>query len=195
VIIDFALQQGRGFGGLDLIRRLRLINANLPILVFSIHSDPLIVSRALEAGGTGYLRKDTAPEDLVEAFDKVRRGIPYLGRPSLTRTCPNQTRRRSGLARRGVSRFTSLFVIARNSSFTYKGKAVDIKQVGRELGVRYVLEGSVRKMAERVRITGQLIQAATGAHIWADWYDGDAGLWPRRVVLLLAQSERLDDRP
>ena len=61
-----------------------------------------------------------------------------------------------------LSRFKSLFVIARNSSFTYKGKAVDIKQVGRELGVRYVLEGSVRKAGNRVRITGQLVNAATG---------------------------------
>ena len=72
-----------------------------------------------------------------------------------------------------LSRFKSLFVIARNSSFTYKGKAVDIKQVGRELGVRYVLEGSVRKAAGRVRITGQLIDAMTGAHLWADRFEGD----------------------
>ena len=71
-----------------------------------------------------------------------------------------------------LSRFKSLFVIARNSSFTYKGKAVDIKQVGRELGVRYVLEGSVRKAAGRVRITGQLIDAGTGAHLWAERFDG-----------------------
>ena len=71
-----------------------------------------------------------------------------------------------------LSRFKSLFVIARNSSFTYKGNAVDIKQVGRELGVRYVLEGSVRKAGGRVRITGQLIDAATGAHLWADQFDG-----------------------
>lgn len=67
-----------------------------------------------------------------------------------------------------LSRFKSLFVIARNSSFTYKGKTVDIKQVGRELGVRYVLEGSVRKASGKVRITGQLIDAQTGAHLWAD---------------------------
>ena len=67
-----------------------------------------------------------------------------------------------------LSRFKALFVIARNSSFTYKGRAVDVKQVGRELGVRYVLEGSVRKAANRVRITGQLIDTATGAHLWAD---------------------------
>ena len=71
-----------------------------------------------------------------------------------------------------LSRFKSLFVIARNSSFTYKGKAIDIKQVGRELGVRYVLEGSVRKAGGKVRITGQLIDAITGAHLWADRFDG-----------------------
>ena len=77
VIVDLAMH-GKGFSGLDLIRRLRLINADLPILVFSMHGDPVIVSRSLEAGATGYLLKDTAPEDLVEAFDKVSRGIPYL---------------------------------------------------------------------------------------------------------------------
>jgi adenylate cyclase len=71
----------------------------------------------------------------------------------------------------GLSRSKSLFVIARNSSFTYKGKAVDIKRVGREPGVRYVLEGSVRKAGNRVRITAQLVDAATGNHIWADRYD------------------------
>jgi TolB-like protein/class 3 adenylate cyclase len=71
-----------------------------------------------------------------------------------------------------LCRIRWLFVIARNSSFTYKGQAVDVKQVGRELGVRYVLEGSVRKAAGRVRITGQLIDTSTGAHIWADRFDG-----------------------
>ena len=71
-----------------------------------------------------------------------------------------------------LSRIRWLFVIARNSSFTYKGKPVDVKQVARELGVRYVLEGSVRKAGRRVRITGQLIDALTGTHIWADRFDG-----------------------
>ena len=70
-----------------------------------------------------------------------------------------------------LSRFPSLFVIARNSSFTYKGRAVDVKQVGRELGVRYVLEGSVRKAGNRIRVTAQLIEATTGTHVWADRYD------------------------
>ena len=71
-----------------------------------------------------------------------------------------------------LSRMSGLFVIARNSSFTYKGRAVDVRQVGRELGVRYVLEGSVRKAANRVRISGQLVDAATGTHLWADRFDG-----------------------
>src|SRR5438445_161541 len=71
-----------------------------------------------------------------------------------------------------LSRIRWLFVIARNSTFTYKGKAVDVKQVGRELGVRYVLEGSVRKAGSRVRITAQLIDAQTGTHLWADRFDG-----------------------
>jgi TolB-like protein len=71
-----------------------------------------------------------------------------------------------------IARLPWLFVIARNSSFTYKGKSVDVKQVARELGVRYVLEGSVRKAGNRVRITGQLIDTASGAHIWADRFDG-----------------------
>ena len=72
-----------------------------------------------------------------------------------------------------LSRFKSLFVIARNSSFTYKGRAVDLKQVGRELGVRYVLEGSVRKAAKTIRITCQLVDATTGGHLWADRYQGE----------------------
>jgi TolB-like protein len=70
-----------------------------------------------------------------------------------------------------LSRFRQLFVIARNSSFTYRGRAVDVKQVGRELGVRYILEGSVRKAGNRVRIAGQLIDASTGAHLWADRFE------------------------
>ena len=72
-----------------------------------------------------------------------------------------------------LSRFKFLFVVARNSSFTYKGKTIDIKQVGRELGVRYVLEGSVRKATGQVRITAQLIEAANSAHLWADHFDGN----------------------
>jgi adenylate cyclase len=72
-----------------------------------------------------------------------------------------------------LSRYPSLFVIARNSSFTYKGRAVDVKQVGRELGVRYVLEGSLRKAGNRIRATAQLIEAESGKHVWAERYDRD----------------------
>ena len=71
-----------------------------------------------------------------------------------------------------LSRIRWLFVIARNSTFTYKGQAIDVKQVGRELGVRYALEGLVHKAGNRVRITAQLIDAASGAHLWADRFDG-----------------------
>jgi TolB-like protein len=74
-----------------------------------------------------------------------------------------------------LSRYPSLFVIARNSCFTYKGRAVDVKQVGRELGVRYVLEGSLRKSGSRSRVTAQLIEAETGNHVWAERYDRDLG--------------------
>jgi adenylate cyclase len=72
-----------------------------------------------------------------------------------------------------LSRYSSLFVIARNSTFTFKGRAIDVKQVGRELGVRYVLEGSLRKSGNRVRVTAQLIEADTGNHVWAERYDRD----------------------
>ena len=72
-----------------------------------------------------------------------------------------------------LSRFRSLFVIARNSSFTYKDRAVDVKQISAELGVRYLLEGSVRKAGTRVRITAQLVEGTAGAHLWAERYDRD----------------------
>jgi adenylate cyclase len=72
-----------------------------------------------------------------------------------------------------LSRLRWFFVIARNSTFTYKGRAVDVKQVGRELGVRYVLEGSIRKSGNRIRVTAQLVEAATGNHLWAERYDRD----------------------
>jgi TolB-like protein/class 3 adenylate cyclase len=107
-----------------------------------------------------------------------------------------------------LSRIHWLFVIARNSTYTYKGRAVDVKQVGRELGVRYVLEGSVRKAGERVRITGQLIDAATGTHLWADRFDGSlddvfdlqdkVALSVAGVIepaLQMAETRRLAQRP
>lgn len=72
-----------------------------------------------------------------------------------------------------LSRYPSLFVIARNSSFTYKDRAVDVKQIGRELGVRYVLEGGLRKAGNRIRVTVQLVETETGKHVWAERYDRD----------------------
>jgi adenylate cyclase len=83
--------------------------------------------------------------------------------------------RNPGLAchERGLSRISGSFVIARNTAFTYKSKPVDVKQVGRELGVRYVLEGSVRRTGDRVRVNVQLIDAEMGAHLWADRFETD----------------------
>src|SRR6202043_114962 len=86
-----------------------------------------------------------------------------------------------------LSRFHWLFVIARNSSFTYKGRAVDVKQVGRELGVRYVLEGSVRNAGNRIRITAQLIDAADGNHVWAERYD-------RELADIFAVQDEITER-
>jgi adenylate cyclase len=86
-----------------------------------------------------------------------------------------------------LSKVRWFFVIARNSSFTYKGRAVDVKQVGRELGVRYVLEGSVRKAGNRVRITAQLIEATTGNHIWAERYD-------REIADIFAVQDEITER-
>ena len=106
-----------------------------------------------------------------------------------------------------LSRIRWLFVIARNSSFTYKGQAVDVKQVGRELGVRYVLEGAIRKARSRVRISAQLIDATTGAHLWADRFDGLLDVFELQdkvavsvagviePTLETAETRRLADRP
>jgi adenylate cyclase len=93
-----------------------------------------------------------------------------------------------------LSRFKALFVIARNSSFTYKGRAVDVRQVGRELGVRYVLEGSVRKAPNRVRITGQLVDTATGAHLWAERFDGSSRESDTRRIASIYRAEDQDQR-
>jgi adenylate cyclase len=141
---------------------------------------------ALEADdlGTPYLKNIAAK---IQVF-RVRLGtaehpaLPLPDKPSLVvlpfqnmSGDPEQEYFADGMVEEittALSRIRSLFVIARNSAFTYKGRAVDVRQVGRELGVRYVLEGSVRKAGPRVRITGQLVEAATGAHIWADRFEG-----------------------
>jgi TolB-like protein/Tfp pilus assembly protein PilF len=112
----------------------------------------------------------------------ARPGLPLPDKPSIAvlpfqnmSGDPEQEYFADGMAEEiltSLSHCKSLFVIARNSSFTYKGKAIDVRQVGRELGVRYVLEGSVRRAGDRLRFTAQLIDATSGAHIWADRFDG-----------------------
>jgi adenylate cyclase len=116
-------------------------------------------------------------------IDKLRAALPLPDKPSIAvlpfenmSGDPEQEYFADGMVEEittALSRFKWLFVIARNSTFTFKGKAVDIKEVGRRLGVRYVLEGSVRKASGKVRITGQLIDAVTGTHIWADRFERD----------------------
>jgi TolB-like protein len=124
------------------------------------------------SSGTGTAKPDEAPAPLLILPDSP--SIAALPFQNWSRD-PEQEYFADGMVEEiitALSRIHWLFVIARNSSFTYKGRAVDVKQVGRELGVRYVLEGSVRKAANRVRITGQLVDATTGMHLWADRFEG-----------------------
>jgi adenylate cyclase len=139
---------------------------------------PVRVYAAKSRGHLGIVAPSVLP-----ANAEVQRSLPLPDKPSIAvlpfqnmSGDPEQEYFADGMVEdiiTALSRFKSLFVIARNSSFTYKGRAVDIKQVGRELGVRYVLEGSVRKGGNRMRITAQLIDATSGAHVWADRYDRD----------------------
>ena len=179
----------------------------------------------LAADVAGYSRLMGADEEGTLAWLKtLRRGcrIPKSRNIAVASTLANSMSKPSPvvLTSRGrydgmveeiitaLSRISWLFVIARNSSFTYKGQAVDVKQVGRELGVRYVLEGSVRKAGSRVRITAQLIETTAGAHLWADRFDGSledvfelqdkvassvAGVI--EPTLQVAEIRRLADRP
>src|SRR5207247_8610551 len=132
----------------------------------------------------GAVREESAAA-VTAAMERPEPGLALPGRPSIAvlpfenmSGDPEQDYFADGMVEdiiTALSRFRQLCVIARNSSFTYKGRAVDVKQVGRELGVRYVLEGSVRKAANRVRISGQLVDTATGAHLWAERFDGGLG--------------------
>jgi adenylate cyclase len=133
-------------------------------------------------------------------FDGVTKSTPALPLPSKPSIVvlpfqnmsgdPNQDYFADGVVEditTALSRIRWLFVIARNSSFTYKGRMVDVKQVGRELGVRYALEGSVRKAANRVRVTAQLIDAVTGHHVWAERYD-------RELAAIFALQDEITER-
>ena len=119
----------------------------------------------------------------VTALEGSRAPLPLPDQPSIAvlpftnmSSDPEQDYVSDGIAEdiiTAMSRYPSLFVIARNSCFTYKGRAVDVKQVGRELGVRYVLEGGLRKAGSRIRVTAQLVETDTGKHLWAEHYDRD----------------------
>ena len=140
--------------GFDLLGEERLKNIAEPVAVYSVRLDGSSSQQALQL--------PSKPSIAVLPFNNLSGD-------------PEQDYFADGVVEEiitALSRMRWLFVIARNSSFTYKGRAIDVKQVGRELGVRYVLEGSVRKAGNRVRIVGQLIDAATGAHLWADRFEG-----------------------
>jgi TolB-like protein len=133
------------------------------------------IIRAVPGRGYQFMAELTAVELSPPAPLPQRPSIAVLPFNSMS-SDPDQEYFADGLVEEittKLSRFRWLFVIARNSSFAYKGRAVDVKQMGRELGVRYVLEGSVRKAPNRVRITGQLVSTVDGAHLWADRYDRD----------------------
>jgi two-component system, NarL family, invasion response regulator UvrY len=129
VIVDLALG-GLGLGGLDLIRRLRMDEAQTPILVLSMHGDPVIVSRAMEAGATGYVLKDSPPESLLEAFGTVRRGAPYLSHQLALQVALLGTHGRGGKRVADLTRreLQTLALLA-------EGKSYD--QIAQELGVSY----------------------------------------------------------
>ena len=127
------------------------------------------------SGGSTAISVPTAPEPALPLTLPEKPSIAVLPFANMSGD-PEQEYFADGMAEEiltALSRCTWLFVIARNSSFTYKGRSVDVRQVGRELGVRYVLEGSVRRAGNRLRFTGQLIDALTGAHIWADRFEGE----------------------
>jgi adenylate cyclase len=158
-ISDYAYQQIKGKVALDFVDmgEQRLKNIASTIRVYAVRSEVGIQAQAKS------LALPDKPSIAVLAFQNMSGD-------------PEQEHFADGISEdiiTALSKSRWLFVIARNSSFAYKGRTVDIKQIGRELGVRFVLEGSVRKAATRVRITGQLIEATTGIHLWAERYDRD----------------------
>jgi TolB-like protein len=152
---------------------LDLKNIEQPVQVYRIGWEPSDWNMALESATKPPTAASTpSPDGLLSVPDKP--SIAVLPFQNMSGD-PEQDYFADGVVEEiitALSRIRWLFVIARNSSFVYKGRAVDVRQVGRELGVRYVLEGSVRKAANQVRITAQLIDAANGAHLWAQRFDG-----------------------
>jgi TolB-like protein/tetratricopeptide (TPR) repeat protein len=172
----------------EAMHALHLSGDNLKRVLFGV--DPrllLVLAGVAIIVGDFVLRRRPAPAEATAGGDKAQGAVANTAAPALPElpsiaVLPfanisddaTQEYFADGMVEdiiSGLSRVKRLFVIARNSSFTYKGKNVDLKQVGRELGVRYVLEGSVRKAGDNLRITGQLIDTATGSHVWAERYD------------------------
>lgn len=149
IVVDLALQ-GNSLGGLDLIRRMRLYDNRVPILVFSMHSDPFIVSRALEAGATGYVLKDAGPRDFLEAFQTIRSSTPYLNHEIAVQVALLGTRRRSGplsdLSPRELQALTLLAEgkpysqIANDLNISYKTVANTCSQLKEKLGAHNLPE-------------------------------------------------------
>jgi two-component system invasion response regulator UvrY len=154
VVVDLALQGNGlgslGLGGLELIRRLRMDKSQTPILVLSMHGDPVIVSRAMEAGATGYLLKDSPPESLIEAFETVRRGVPYLSHQLALQMAlfgtNSRGKRTADLTRRElqtlalVAEGKSYDQIARDFGVSYKTVANTCSQLKVKLGARTLPE-------------------------------------------------------
>jgi adenylate cyclase len=154
----------------------------LPTLRFS-DLGPQVVKNIAEPVRAYLLSSENASEGVAGREPDRPKPLPLPDKPSIAvlpftnlSGDPEQEYFADGLVEdiiTALSRVRSFFVIARNSSFTYKGRAVDVRQVSRDLGVRYVLEGSIRKAGSRVRIVGQLVDGTTGHHVWADRFDGD----------------------
>ncbi|HEX5998625.1 MAG TPA: response regulator transcription factor [Hyphomicrobiaceae bacterium] len=167
-IVDLALQ-GKGLGGLDLIRRLRAEAAQVPILVLSMHGDPIIVSRAMAAGATGYLLKDSPPESLIEAFESVRRGNPYLSHQLALQVAllgtPGRNEQLAELTRRElqtlalVAEGKSYEEIARALGVSYKTVANTCSQLKAKLGARTLPE-LVRMAIEYISSSSQCARVA-----------------------------------
>ena len=160
---------------------LKHYDALVVLLRHELNTEPDAATKALVAGLRDARPIAKAPP--VEEGDAPASALPLPDRPSIAvlpfanmSSDPEQDYFADGIVEdilTALSRKSWLFVIARNSSFAYKGRAVDVKQIGRELGVRYVVEGSVRKSGNRVRVTAQLIEAETGTHLWAERYERD----------------------
>ena len=164
---------GRLKAGFNDMGNLILKNIERPVRAFEVKWEPANWQVSTTETATSSIAPTRAAEPLLALPDKP--SIAVLPFQNMSGD-PEQDYFADGMVEdiiTGLSRNKSLFVVARNSSFAYKGKSPDIRQVGRELGVRYVLEGSVRKAGNRVRITGQLIEAASGAHLWADRFEGN----------------------